>query len=187
MPDLSDLNRRVVLAYVLNSLFRGSGPSDEQARQYIVLFTRLTDKAVYEYEASRTVLEEYLASSKTFSLMLRSVDHLETCVHSIKRALRFLDQMNRYVGGPDIPKETHRLLRSYDRDGIKDIRDAIEHMDERIQRGEIAPGMPSALVFNEAGDAAEIADQKITFEKLAMLIRRMHALAVELSDYRESQ
>jgi hypothetical protein len=178
MPDLSELNGRLIPPLKLSFVF-GGGPTDQQARQYTILFIRLTNKAIFEYEASRATLDEYLASNNKTLLMFQSVDHIETCVHSIKRALRFLDQMNRYSRGPDIPRETRRLFSSYDRD-VTVIRDAIEHMDEYMERGEITPGTPSALFVNEAGDVAEIAGHTITFERLAMLLRRMHELAIRL-------
>jgi hypothetical protein len=53
MPDLSDLSHTTMLAYVLNSDFRGAGTHNAAASAYLRGFILVTDKAIFEYEAAK--------------------------------------------------------------------------------------------------------------------------------------
>ncbi len=189
MPDLSALTTQVMLAYILNITLRGAGVSDYAGGVYLTGFIRMVDKAVFEYEAARVALEQYVVSENRTSLILRSVAHLETCINSIHRALNFVDRMKQYQAAPDIERVVHKTLSSH-RGSIPRMRNAIEHMDEWIANGEVRVGEPVAIEVNEQGDAISISTKGLSleclsFQTLATLLRRLHALAMELADYHE--
>ncbi len=184
MPDLSSLTTPVMLAYILNITLRGAGVSDYTARVYLTGFIRMVDKAIFEYEAARIAVEQYVASQNKTSLMFRAIAHLETCVNSTRRALKFVERMKQYQAAPNIDGAVQAALSSYGR-AIPKIRNAIEHMDEWIADGKIREGDPVALIVSEQGDAISIAGERVSFQTLAALLRRLHALAMELADYHE--
>lgn len=185
MPDLSGLDAPVMGNYLLNLTLRGAGARDRTASTYLVSYIRLADKALTEYELARLMLTQCVASNNNrILLLIQCVANLETCINNIKRALNFVDRMKRHQKGPDVPRLVRRFLNSSGR-SISDIRNAVEHMDEMIERGEVSEGEPIALLVGPEGDRIEIANQQITFVDLADLIRNLHSFAVELSDYRE--
>ncbi len=186
MPDLSALTTPVALAHILNVTLRGAGVRDYAGRVYLIGFIRMVDKAVFEYEAARLALEQYIASENKTSLMFRAVAHLETCVNSTRRALRFHDHMKNYQPAPNIDGITQRALASYGA-SIPKIRNAIEHMDDWVACGQVREGDPVALMVSEQGDAISISTERLSFQTLATLFQRLHALTMELADYHEPE
>lgn len=185
MPDLDSLFVPVLSNHLLNVVLRKAGPNDAKAQQYLISFIRITDKALMEYKAARISLYEFVNSKEIhLSLIFQCVSHLETCLNSVRRALRFFDQMKRHQSGPFFQRQDSKLIDRYDK-SITDIRHAIEHMDERIQHDKIEAGKPIALLVNESGDRVEIANESLSFDTLASLLRKIHALAEELADYRD--
>ncbi len=184
MPDLSTFTTPVMLAYMLNVTLRGAGVRDYAGGVYLTGFLRMVDKAVFEYEAARVALEQYVASQNMTSLILRAVAHLETCINSTHRALKFVEHMRQYQAAPDIDRVVQRALSSDGR-AIPSIRNAIEHMDNWISTGQVRAGDPVALMVSEQGDMVSIASEQLSFHDLARLLSRLHALATDLSDYHE--
>lgn len=184
MPDLSDIASPVMLDYTLNAILRGAGPTDPKALAYLNGFIRVTDKALLEYEAARAVLDLFCVSRNRASLYLRAVAHLETCIHSLKRAQRFLQRLKGTLRRPGMPRENRKLVAKR-WDAVTKLRDAIEHMDEWIQKDKLAEGALIVLSVNKQGDAMEIAGQELSFDSLAALLRDLHAIATVLADYRE--
>lgn len=182
MPDLAGLFTPVMSNLMLSVVLGGAGSRNHEVWQYTVSYIRLIDKAIVAYRAARESLEEYVNSQNRTSLLLTSISHLETCIHSVKRALRFLGQLNRHPQGPPIPRIRRRLIESYGNQ-ITEVRDAIEHMDKWIERGEVRPGEPTALMISEDGKSASIASETLSFDTLASALRNLHALAEELARY----
>lgn len=182
MPDLSDLRKHLLGAHRLNWYFRGAYVRDQKTRQYLVSFIKVVDNAVAEYESARTLLEDH-ASELSFSRNVNAVSHLETCANRAKRALNILEKMNSYRHAPS-PDRT--IMRSLVRTGqsIGNVRHAIEHMDERIMRGESRQGEAFVLVVSDDGDAVEIGDLRVSFLDLAAALRKLHGIADDLTNYR---
>jgi len=63
---------------------------------------------------------------------------------------------------------------------LVDIRDAIEHIDDRIRADELGPGKPVMAAGSENWDAVVVANEEIKFEDLAMVLRKMHEIALYL-------
>jgi hypothetical protein len=186
MPDLSDLAHPTMLIYILNSTFRGAGTLDISGSAYLRGFILVTDKAIFEYDAARASLQEFVETRTRHSVYFQTTWHLENCLHSTRRALRFVDRL-RGTLGEAMSREEWRTIQSHER-SIREVRDTVEHMDDKIAEGKITTeGYFIALSLSETGDAAEIGTLSITFIRLATLLRRLYALALVLADYRDPE
>lgn len=183
MPDLSDL-RQTMLDYVLNSLLRGAGSRDSLASAYLRGYILVTDKAIVEYEAARASLQEFVTTRTKLSVFIQTTWHLGNCLHSSRRALRFVDRL-RGVLGAVMPRIDWRAIATHEQ-LIREIRDIIEHMDDKIAADQIsADGYLIALTVNNDGEGASIGTSAISFDRLATLLVRLNALALLLADYHE--
>src|SRR5215208_6871858 len=141
MPDLSNLSGKLTIDYFLNYAFGNtelqmSGPGQAQFLNFI----RLVDKTLLEYEPARFDLQNYVNSDNRTSLFMRCVDHMENCVDSLHRSFLHLDGLRTSIYRerqrtneplPDIHRD--ELPKSSNRKRIDNIRDAIQHMDDRIR------------------------------------------------------
>ena len=184
-PDLSDLGTPVLADYVLNRVFAGAGTPDRKADSFIILFTLAVDKAVREYNAGRALLVEYAASSNRWTLLIESLGRFETCINSAKRALRDVARLSSHPDGPEVERSVRRLLESYGT-FITPLRDAIEHMDAKVQADRLGDGEAHSLMVSHDSLYLEIAGNHLAFDQLALLLRRLREVAVELAAYRES-
>jgi len=61
-------------------------------------------------------------------------------------------------------------------------------MDDEIARDRITTeGYLIALAVTDDGNSAVVGDHTISFDRLAMLLQRLHALALLLADYHEPE
>jgi hypothetical protein len=184
MPDLSLISHKTMLDYILNATFRGAGAQDQKVSAYLRGFILVTDKAIFEYQAARAALQEFVISRNKISLYIRTCAHLETCIHSVRRALRFVDRLKPSIGHVLDRADWKVIQRQVD--SIRAPRNILEHMDDEIATGRFtADGYLIALALSPNGDAASIGNFTITFTRLSMLLKRLHALAKLLSDYRD--
>jgi len=184
MPDLSDL--RPLRGRLLVLLMVGGKGLSQNTSLYIRNFVRLLDKSLEEYgEARETILAQIEEGKRPPGEMMKQgrilhilafTDHIETCINAIARLYKLLDGIKSEPESPTLPRETRRLVETQTRP-IKDIRDTIEHMDERIQKGELAPGKPIMPVLSENDDSVVVSNHEIKFKELSMILRTMHEIA----------
>ena len=114
-----------------------------RARQIADGYVRLVEKVVLEYQESRTNLVTFLATG-TADHEYRAQDHFESCVQSLHRAMEYLEQLRRFGykrsdGTPFIPKPRElQVLRDSTRTQVRDMRDAVEHLDKDILEGRLS-------------------------------------------------
>lgn len=183
-PDLSSLSTPVFGNYALNLSFAGCGTSDPKANSFVVNYILAVDKAIREYNAARNLMVAYASSANVTTTLVESLGRFETCINCTKRALRHIERLARYPEGPAVERTVRRLLDNYG-NSITPLRDAIEHIDERIQNGGVADGDPRALFVSPDATRLEIADHRLEFDKLASLLTRMREVAEELARYKE--
>ena len=184
LPDLAPITHTTMLNYILNSTLRGAGAHDQKTSAYLRGFILVTDKAIFEYQAARAALQEFIKTRNRMSLYIRTCAHLETCIHSIRRALRFVDRLRKTIGHV-LERADWKAIQSHV-DLRRETRDVFEHMDDEIAAGRsTADGYLIALALSREGDAVSVGHFTISFSRIAMLLKRMHALAELLADYRE--
>lgn len=183
MPDLSDLSSINVLNLILSKVFLGAGPKDQNSSMRVNSFVRILDKTTIAYEDARFSFIDYINSStNALGPIFRTVDHLETCINSLNRAIKFAVSIKKDKNSPPLPKNLE-IFSSNVKFRIGNVRNAIEHMDEKIRRNQIQIDDPIALIARS--DSLEIAGEEISYSELASWIRELNSLAVMLINYRE--
>lgn len=185
LPDLSAVFRRVTLNYTLNAVFSGAGAKDDKARIFVQSYIRLIDKALEEYELSRTNFDVFLSdeTNTSFGPLFRAIGHMENCLYSLARAIRFARAM---ADHPEMAKHVPSLsvLQKPVRTRIEKIRNSIEHMDERVRNMKIKVGDLSALWLGE--DYLELESRRIHYRELANWLTDLQTLSEELAKHGSS-
>lgn len=177
MPDLSSLYATNVLPMILNMTFRGIGPTSHAALAYTSGFVRLVDKTVREYELARLAFEQYLTSgSETLSLYFRAADHLENCLGSVRRAIRYARRLHRDPNATGIERQS--LPTDADERRVACFRNAAEHADEQVAKGTLQAGDPIITMMHNTSFVLGAAEE--SYEWLAGLLERLHALASQI-------
>ena len=93
-------------------------------------FSRLTDKALREYDAARAELLLYVSPHDGIlrtSPYLRAIDHMENCVSAAHRAVLNARALQANKIGRAAPRLTPRQEQR-----LAFLRDAVEHSDEKL-------------------------------------------------------
>lgn len=181
MPDLSDLDFPLIGRLIVQLLV-GERDLSPNARRYRRNFVRLLDKALREYKESRELILAEVAETNHPSggrpiYFLAFTDHIETCINAVSRLFRLLERIKSEKDSPKFPRELRRLIETRNK-SVANIRNSVEHIDEQIQKGEIAPGKPIMLALNKDSDGISISSFEIKFTELAMVLEKMHEIAL---------
>jgi len=184
MPDLSGLDT-LINRLLVQVLVGDPGVSKKVAR-YRKNFVRLVDKALWEYDKAReSILADVARANRSIKgtgkssseyNFIKFTNHIETCINAVSRLFKLLERIKSEKQSPAWPRELQRLLETKG-ESIANIRNAVEHIDEKIQKGEIGPGKPIMLTVSENDEALIVANYEIKFEELAMVLNKMHEIA----------
>lgn len=136
MPDISDIQPSAIGRFLAASLIGIYQAKGKEAELRFAILARLIDKARHEYSYAReAVLAEEAESAMSFE-EIRSrgqgqflygatiTNHLENCVNALGRI---------YV---TLETESSKSPTSHT---VKNMRDMVEHMDEKIRQGVYGP------------------------------------------------
>jgi hypothetical protein len=183
MPKLDDLGGYRSLAHILNVVFRGGGPQQRQSAALVRNYIRIVDHLIIEYQSARDALTSYVNTpNEVMGPLFVATGHFESVITSLKRAQRFLERIKRDRAVPSVDKE----LAVISKEAIKkvtDIRDAIEHLDEKVIKGKIEEGESIALLVKS--DGVELLGTEIKYTELAKWIRELDTVSNFLSTYTE--
>lgn|SRR5215211_3730506 len=132
MPGVDHLSNKGTLNVLLDRTLSGlpSGlPPDRTMVGLFMNFSRLTDKALREYDAARAELLLYVSPHDELRLgpYLRAIDHMENCVSATHRAVLNARALRANTIGRAAPR-----LTQLQEQRLKYLRDAIEHSDEKL-------------------------------------------------------
>lgn len=137
MPPLAHLDTKNTLNALLN-VITGSAPQlGPHSYGVQINLVRLTDKTIVEYEAARTSLDCYVPNGP-LSDLVRTCDHLETCVETLARVVKHAATLRRLPGLPRIPKS--RLPSPAAQKRVIDARNAMQHAENDIVAGRTGHG-----------------------------------------------
>lgn len=132
MPAVDHLSNKGSVNVLLDRALSGRLSGVPQDRSLIGLFTnftRLTDKALREYDAARAELMFYLEPHDGLRMTpyLRAVDHMENCISAAHRAVLNANALREQRVGRGAPRLTEiQEVR------LRNVRHAIEHADEKL-------------------------------------------------------
>lgn len=186
MPDLSGLDFPLIGRLIVQLLVGERGLS-RKTGLYRRNFIRLVDKALREYhEARKIILAQIAEANRSTEEMSRDgrhiyivafTDYIEDCVNAVQRLYKLLERFKSEKESPVLPRELRRLVETKMK-SIVDIRDAVEHIDERIQNGEIDTGKPIMLTVSKNDDGVVVSNYELKFGELAMVLKTMHEIAL---------
>jgi len=206
MPNLSSVTCSLMNRLIVQLMVGEPGLS-RKTTLYRRNFIRLLDKALREYqEARRIILDqigeanhpaedmskhrrylhkllsrikseaEYKSKHGQYLYIIRFPDHIESCISNVRQLYQLLRRIKSEKESPPIPRDLRRAVEKMEAP-IIEIRDAIEHMEELIQKDKIAPGEPVMATVSEDGDAIVVSKYQMKFKDLAMVLKEMHEIA----------
>jgi len=186
MPDLSGLDSPLI-GQLLVQLLVGEPGLSRKTGLYRRNFIRLLNKALVEYlEAREVILAEIAEANRTSEEMIKHgrriyiiafTNHIETCVNAVSRLFKLLERIKSEKDSPVVSRELRRLVETKSK-FIDYIRNAVEHMDELIQKDEIALGQPIMLALSKNDDGVVVSNYEIKFKELAMVLEKMYEIAL---------
>lgn len=189
IPDISDLGKKSAL-YLLNRFFRGSGPKDHVSYALTVNFVRKLDLAIHAYNEARKAIIEFPKDRQTLqlSLFIKASGCFEQCVDLVRRSVLFLKAIKSNKDVPielkkKIPKGLSVLSGSAEKK-CTEMRHAIQHLEEKIQKGEIIQGQSHSLFPKES--SIELGDNEITYVELAEWLRELNSVSELFATYFEN-
>jgi hypothetical protein len=184
MPDLSGLD--TLTNRLLVQVMIGDPGVGHKTALYRRNFVRLVDKALREYgEARKAILADIAEASRSAKGSGRNgramyfivfTDHIETCVNAAARLFKLLERLKSEKDSPKWPQAIRKQLETAS-ESVRNVRDAVEHMDQEIQKDGLTLGKPVMLTVSESNDAMVISKYELQFDLLAMVLKQMHEVA----------
>jgi len=185
MPDLSGLDFPLIGSLIVQTLVGEPGVT-RKTGLYRRNFIRLLNKALVEYHEAREVILAQIAEAKRPAeemekdgrriYFIAFTNHIETCINAVSRLFKLLERIKAEKDSPAVPRELRKLVETKSK-SIDYIRNAVEHMDELIQKDEILPGNPIMLSLSKNDDGVVVSKYEIKFEELAMVLEKMYEIA----------
>ncbi len=184
MPPLDHLETSLRGKRMLGNILGVHGPPTPRSKQIADGYVRLVEKTILEYKASREKFFEFNRDG-AIDDYCRAQDHLESTVHSLHRAIMYLEQLRRFGfrqtdGSPFVPKPRElEVLREDVKARVRDLRDSAEHLDKDIIEGKIS--IDADVAIHLGWEGVHLAGTRITYVELARWIQQLHSFALLLS------
>lgn len=181
IPELDPNIRATSLFYLLLRTNLGQPPQiagTPAGRSLAINMVRLSDKAVLEYDFGRLHAADWTKSvadeKRQPAHYFRAVDRFENCLSALHRTLLHVEAARRLPEAPDV-RQLWRALQGMQR-RINDMRDAIEHTEERAKSGGL---VGHAFIFLDT-NAAKMGEQSIAYVDIGRSIHRTYEIVREL-------
>jgi hypothetical protein len=173
-PDAGEMTASLRSNLELRLVFHGKRPPHSQpTARLLYAYLLVVDKAVREYEAGRSALLKHIHGGGIPSFT-EGVGHFETCINTLKRALRLLTMLGTKSDAPAFDRTLRKLAQSRSEE-ITGVRDAIEHIDQDIlTEGGLAEGEAHLLTVDRTGEKLQIAKHEISFRTLHTTIDALY-------------
>jgi hypothetical protein len=180
MPGVDHLSNKGTLNVLLDRILSGlpAGlPPDRTMVGLFVNFSRLTDKALREYDAARAELLLYVSSPQGElrpSPYLRAIDHMENCVSATHRAVLNARALRANKIGRAAPR-----LTPLQEQRLAHLRNAVEHSDEKLlgrQKFKNSPPFDEVDPYSLrlANTSMVIGKQVLTYKELVSAMTKCH-------------
>lgn len=175
MPALDDLYTDTLLWQYIAADGVRSLPAGQHA--LVVNLARLSDKAVREYRIARDCMTSFfeiptgVACLEGHTTLLCATDHLENCIDAIRRAEGHFDTH----AFKDLTSEKDRDMLKDLHEGTRRIRNAIQHAEERLDKGRIPEDDP--LFPAMTTECVYFAGEYLPYAEIAALVMEVWQLA----------
>ena len=154
-------------------------PSDEKTSRLFMMFLLIVDKAAREYIAGHDSLTAYINSTNKTDFLIDGLGRYETCVVTLKRAYKLLDRLKNQQDSPVFNRQLRKLIETWEKP-VTDVRNAIEHMDEKILKNELANGEAHLLSVDVTGNFLELTKYKISFTTVYNAVKNLHLAGIDM-------
>lgn len=179
-PELGSEKSSLRTYFILKMVFHANqSPTDELTARLFLMFLVIVDKSVREYCAGRDQLLLYVVSGNQTSLLFDGLGRFETCIVTLKRAYRLLDRLKNQKESPQYGRSLKRLIATYE-NSVTNIRNSIEHMDEKIINNELKDGDAHLLIIDSSGLSLEVASDKLTFTEIHNAIKYFYSAGLAM-------
>ena len=145
-------------------------------RKLLVIFIRLLDKAMYEYQIARKYLEEEVNNSARGNYDNLSIfgfwNYIEGCVITTRRIFRIFYKIKSMKGVSNIDRINRKLIEKASEEIIS-IRNGVEHIDEEIRNMKYL-----VLSINSNEDGITTGKKDIRFINLSNVLSRLHEVGI---------
>ena len=177
VPPLPD-KQSYSLEFAARRLFLGGTPTEYKPYAFVFNYIRLTDLACDEYESARRNLIIVLEGREnSYGALLKASNHFEVCIDSLKRAIFFLKLIAAEPSLGEMFADSH--LFGEIRTQVVAMRNTMQHLDERIKKGEIQLGEPLCLFPKENG--INLGEHSILYNDLFEWLKQLRVCSAELA------
>ena len=161
-------------------LLTGDRGREYEDRALMTNLARLVDRSVVRYREASDYLDEWIETRHlgNLSAQFRGVSAIEECITLVHRAGKYADELERR-GVIDLAL----MPSANDRNPIKDMRDAIQHLEDRIlgrRKPPIHGGEPNFPSFGPK--AVQLGSQSLSYQSLSATITALHEAVGSPSD-----
>lgn len=170
MPNLSELNNKLLFLWFKKWAVAG-GPPIQKSYALGSSFIRVLNQTINQYTATRKELLLHVEHPEKLVHYFNSMTYLESCIIFLKRTLRFVGAIKRDYCSPRI-KGKRYVLSNGVINKITTLRDDIEHMDERLIKGN-----NGIMSINEKD--FDLFGTEVTYNELATWISQLYEIAAQ--------
>ena len=150
MPEIS-APTPAISEYWHRYFFVGSPSQNAQVNALASTYMRLVEAAIAEYQLGSKALREVWADHTSLGLraMHRSISHFESCISDMHRAIAAYRWLRNHQARDPLSVYLASVKPSFISDKIafrvRDMRDDVHHLEEKVVKGEVTEGQPIAL------------------------------------------
>ena len=202
LPDLPDPGA-TTSNYWVRYYFVGSPSQDRQINALANTYMRLVEAATVEYKLGAEALRLVWSDHSSFGVraMHRSISHFETCVSSMHRAIATFRRLRNHPSRDPLSAYLTDPKPAFISDAIafrvRNVRDAVHHLEEQVVNGEVTDGQPIALKPEgkevphpidtgqtvKTFDRLAIGAHELTFSELATWLSQMETVAARIAQF----
>ena len=165
----------------------GEEPENYRFGALVTNLVRIVDIGLADFVNMRECLLKYWnrkdSSAVPIGFLLLAAGHFEACIGNLKRAIVHLKKIRGFNTISDTTKallrQNYGILAGKVEGQITKMRDAIQHLEKRIHKGDIRKG-EAIFPSSSEKDGMKLGTQKIGFEELAQWIWELHTLCTAL-------
>lgn len=157
-------------------LFFESPSQNAQVNALASTYMRLVEASIVDYRLGSSALRRVWSDHNSVGLkaMHRSISHFESCVSGMHRAIAAYRRLRNHPARDPLSVYLADVKPAFISDNIafrvRNVRDAVHHLEEKVLKGEVAEGQQIALMpdGDEVPHATELGQTIMTYDRLVI-------------------